>query len=599
MRIFISYSRVDRNLCVDLASRLRRVYGYESTWFDETLHAGEVWWQEILDQVRRCDIFLIMMTRETFESEYCQAELKEARRLNKALLPVLVRARTEIPDHLKHIQYVDMGQGINADNIAELYAAIEQIQKRLKPQAADPLSPDPTPKPAVAAVGRTEELKRVKTISRGAFIFGAVGFVAFAAMLILLVGAMNAQGSGGGVSANLQTQLAAANFTDVAAVVTNLAAATETPTETATATPTLTDSPVPTATATSTFTDTPTATVTTTPSITPSPDLTQALATFDAQLTGTFVAALTGTAALWTATPTLDFTQTIQAVVAQRTAQNQTQIAANATATATLWTATPTATFTASPTATATPTATLAPRQAAEQLALQGVDRNGEWTPYVDIVGGSLMALVPRGCFMMGSQSGAADEAPVHEQCIEEAFWIDVTEATNAQFSYPGTFPGRSRPRELLLWEEARDHCIDRDAALPTEAQWEFAARGPSGWEYPWGNELIPDNALYAGNANVAGTQDVGLRSAGVSWVGALDMAGNVAEWVSSRYSAYPYVADDGRETAFGGERIARGGSWRTEGIDIRATARRPYTANTTRNDVGFRCVKPFIASES
>src|SRR5262245_40389172 len=114
MRIFISYSRVDRQLCVDLATRMRRVYGYERVWFDETLHAGEGWWQEILDQVRRCDIFLIMMTRETFESEYCQAEYKEAKRLNKALLPLLVRARTEIPDYLKHIQYVDTSMGINA-----------------------------------------------------------------------------------------------------------------------------------------------------------------------------------------------------------------------------------------------------------------------------------------------------------------------------------------------------------------------------------------------------------------------------------------------------------------------------------------------------
>src|SRR5689334_22529412 len=107
-RIFISYSRVDRPLVDDLVPLLREVYGLENVWFDENLHGGQLWWEEILYQIAACDIFIYLLSNESVGSEYCLAEYEEAQRIHKQILPVQVRARTTIPDDLKRIQFVDM-----------------------------------------------------------------------------------------------------------------------------------------------------------------------------------------------------------------------------------------------------------------------------------------------------------------------------------------------------------------------------------------------------------------------------------------------------------------------------------------------------------
>jgi formylglycine-generating enzyme required for sulfatase activity len=197
-----------------------------------------------------------------------------------------------------------------------------------------------------------------------------------------------------------------------------------------------------------------------------------------------------------------------------------------------------------------------------------------------------------------------AGEQPVHQQCFNQPFWIDRTEVTNDQFNHfhgvaanPGRWTNPDRPRNNITWAEARDYCRLRGARLPTEAEWEYAARGPDDLIYPWGNEFDPDKVAdtrLAGNQTVA----VGSRPAGKSWVGALDMTGNVWEWVSSAYRPYPYDATDGREQDVRNavvQRVLRGGSWLTNDYyNLRTTSRNGQYSISRGDLVGIRCARDF-----
>lgn len=279
------------------------------------------------------------------------------------------------------------------------------------------------------------------------------------------------------------------------------------------------------------------------------------------------------------------------------------------------WTLTPT--FTLSPTLTLTPTITPTPSPTPDiASSLVAVTRNADWTPIIQDFDGVPMALVPVGCFMMGStdeeisaltaQDGDffSDEAPQHETCIDTPFWIDVTEVTQAQFRTFGgvaangsRFSGDQRPVERITWFEARAYCEDqRGMRLPTEAEWEFAARGVDALSYPWGNTFDGANVVYSSNSN-GQTAAVGSRPGGVSWVGALDLSGNVWEWVSTIYDQgrfpYPYNADDGREDiqSTNSARVLRGGSWNDTNFNVRAANRHRFTPDNRYNNFGFRCV--------
>jgi formylglycine-generating enzyme required for sulfatase activity len=192
----------------------------------------------------------------------------------------------------------------------------------------------------------------------------------------------------------------------------------------------------------------------------------------------------------------------------------------------------------------------------------------------------------------MGHNAGRRDERPEHEVCVE-TFWIDVYEVTNAQFGSQGNFPGDNRPRENLTWFEARDHCAARGGRLPTEAEWEYAARGPDSLLYPWGSEMNADNLVFDQNSNNE-TADVGSKPGGMSWVGAHDMSGNVFEWVSTIYRPYPYDPTDGRENPDDttSPRVYRSG-WGSY-IDFGVSAPiRFYGEPDSRNwFLGFRCAR-------
>lgn len=265
----------------------------------------------------------------------------------------------------------------------------------------------------------------------------------------------------------------------------------------------------------------------------------------------------------------------------------------------------PTATNTPPP-ATATPTASPTPRDPA-LAALAAWDAlgrenhtNAAWQPLErDFGDGVPMVLVPGGCFMMGSNE-RIDEQPVHEVCVD-AFWIDKTEVTQADFERLGGqkarangFDGAQRPVERITWFEARDFCAARGGQLPTEAQWEYAARGPDALVYPWGNAWNPDNANWA-DTSLYETFPVGSFPAGASWVGALDMSGNLWEWVSSQYVNYPYDEDDGREDMSGANvRGLRGGSFFNTTNNLRAAIRNWSNDLNSFNSDGFRCSRSY-----
>lgn len=260
------------------------------------------------------------------------------------------------------------------------------------------------------------------------------------------------------------------------------------------------------------------------------------------------------------------------------------------------------AAYTKTPTLTATPTAIPA-----------GAD-NKVWTPVERDFAGVPMVQVPAGCFKMGSEQAEIaalnkeyktnafdDEGPTHEVCIDKPYWIDKYEVSNGQFAqFKGQAGGISNwtddnlPRDSITWIEATAFCQLRGAVLPTEAQWEYAARGPQGLVYPWGDDFNADNVVYRGNSGNK-TASVGSKWGGVSWVGAYDLSGNVWEWTSSLYKPYPYDATDGREDQSNRSdlRVLRGGSWYLN-IDVRGADRNGFAPGSVLGNWGVRCVRSF-----
>jgi len=236
------------------------------------------------------------------------------------------------------------------------------------------------------------------------------------------------------------------------------------------------------------------------------------------------------------------------------------------------------------------------------------------------------MVSIPAGSFTMGADDGPADERPAH-QVVLPAFAIDRLPVTNEQFAafLNAVGPANTRGERLydiddpdarvhrtsgkwladtghehhpaveVSWAGARDYCAWRGKRLPTEAEWEMAARGTDGRRYPWGNAL-PDRTRAQFSARFNETARVDAFPAGASPFGAQDMSGNAWEWVSSAYRPYPYDAKDGREDpAAGPVRGTRGGGHDSPAEEITTTQR---GRNLSRNpasghhNIGFRCAK-------
>lgn len=231
------------------------------------------------------------------------------------------------------------------------------------------------------------------------------------------------------------------------------------------------------------------------------------------------------------------------------------------------------------------------------------------------------MLLVPAGYFIMGNENGDHDEMPMEEIYLR-SFYIDKYEVTNEKYSlcveqnfcspqmfgyigkdYVSTYSDdpvySNYPVIFINWNMAKTYCEWREARLPTEAEWEKAARGVDGRTYPWGEGIDCQHATYDRCSyfsiwGMAYPTPVGSHEIGVSPYGVFDMTGNVWEWTSSLYQPYPYNQFDGREDDLQGLRVLRGGSWSTLSYpisdNIRVSARNSAPQHYAFNNIGFRC---------
>lgn len=231
---------------------------------------------------------------------------------------------------------------------------------------------------------------------------------------------------------------------------------------------------------------------------------------------------------------------------------------------------------------------------------------------------GKEMAFIPGGAFIMGSNEGSPTYQPEQRVYVDD-FYLDRWLVTNAEYKkfvdatghpvpnydvswcdtegynwdpqtrmYP---PGkRDHPVVLVTWEDAMAYAAWAGKRLPTEAEWERAARGLNGRRYPWGNEFAPGHCNCK-EAGLKGTSPVGAFSPdGDTPEGLIDMVGNVWEWTNSLYRPYPYDPNDGRESRqAAGFRVLRGASWLNDANVAHCLSRLDGDFQFY-NNVGFRC---------
>lgn len=254
----------------------------------------------------------------------------------------------------------------------------------------------------------------------------------------------------------------------------------------------------------------------------------------------------------------------------------------------------------------------------------------------------AVMVFVPAGTFTMGStpeQIDAAlalcleivgeqcqrdwfsDEEPSHDVTLD-AFWLDRFEVTNFQYAQcvnagecetapyatDTDYNGQNQPVVGVSWQDAANYCAWAGARLPSEAEWEYAARGPESRLYPWGNEFDGSRLNFcdascqfdwkdiAVNDGYALTAPVGNFPGVTSWVGAMDMAGNVWEWVNDWYQSDYYTRfvshnpPGPTEEESDGTKVLRGGAWLGNRNGVRCANRYGGVPHIRDNDVGFRC---------
>lgn len=283
----------------------------------------------------------------------------------------------------------------------------------------------------------------------------------------------------------------------------------------------------------------------------------------------------------------------------------------------------------AQPTAVALPTAVPTEEVQSNDTGPKGGNAGDEETASAD---GMAQVYVPGGKFQMGGVDGDAqdDEKPAHFVTIGP-FWLDKHEVTNAMYQLcvaagvcnpPRAFKSESResyygnkdfadyPVVFVNWNDAKTYCEWAGRRLPTEAEWEYAARGSADFRrFPWGDQS-PDNSLANYDFIVRDTTRVGNYPKGASPFGALDMSGNVWEWVSDFYEPN-YYSQAGEQNPTGPNsagpngprRVIRGGSWADNFKDLRvsnrgyalapdltADSRSEAYAGEGNSHIGFRC---------
>jgi formylglycine-generating enzyme required for sulfatase activity len=228
----------------------------------------------------------------------------------------------------------------------------------------------------------------------------------------------------------------------------------------------------------------------------------------------------------------------------------------------------------------------------------------------VSTADGMVQVYVPAGKFLMGTDDKEAQKNRPRHNVNVSAFWIDQTEVSNTMYAkcvdagvckaptmaglnpYYGKAQYDQYPVVYVAWESAAQYCKWADRRLPTEAEWEKAARGTDGRLYPWGNEP-PTLSLANFDNAIGGPLPVDRYPLGASPYGALNMAGNVREWVADWFHEFFYLAglnDDPLGPPEGNVKSLRGGSYLDDGNEIRVFNRFFHPPGSPGINRGFRC---------
>ena len=243
-----------------------------------------------------------------------------------------------------------------------------------------------------------------------------------------------------------------------------------------------------------------------------------------------------------------------------------------------------------------------------------GDARSAELPRRITGLDGAPLLLVPAGEFVMGSAPGGyifGDNETPRRRIFLKAFYIDKYEVTNRRFRmffapvdrYAGSFEEPDQPVVGVTWFQAREYCARVNRRLPTEAEWEKAARGVDGRIYPWGDERATCARAVMGGVIPScrkgfATWSVGSRPLGASPYGAMDMAGNAMEWVAdwyrgNFYAHMPSKNPKGPDT--GSLKVLRGGAWFNSRFLMRSAFRTGYAPYESNHGVGFRCARPAV----
>ena len=249
------------------------------------------------------------------------------------------------------------------------------------------------------------------------------------------------------------------------------------------------------------------------------------------------------------------------------------------------------------------------------ELAAFDIGRPSPNTPLntkVSAVDGMMQVYVGEGIFVMGSNDDPrSKEFPAHGVYLD-AFWMDKYEVSNAMYAkcvdagvclppvlrlnpYYGKWAYRNLPVVYTNWYAAETYCAWAGRRLPTEAEWEKAARGTDGRKYPWGNEAPNARLANFDGSMIHEAVSVYRYPLGASPYGALNMSGNVREWIADWYAedyylVTPYANPTGAET--GTERSLRSGSYNEDKNEITSTSRYRHEPQSAGLSRGFRCAE-------
>lgn len=540
MKIFISYARVDKPYCQQIAQRLA---GVHDVWYDQRLHAGQDWWAMIVDKLNWCDGFVYLLSPESVKSEYCQREFAIAEESGKCLVPVLIQARTEIPASLSHIHYADLSESM--DDIGTLMDSLTVAERNLLTRRATP-SPPPSPKPAPPAAKDAPNIALAKAAD-------AMEAENFDAAVFMLKEALDKKPTGRWLRI-FQNTLAEAE-----AALERQAYLREAERE---------YEPIREAVkrrATRAF------------GCAEFADFRQQFPDYDPDNVADVCAKLKRTS--------LPVVQTQERAAPPPTPQ---------------------------PTKLAKP----------DFLPTGILPAPFEWIE------------IPAGPFLMGSDPKKDSQADDDEQpqiTVElptytiakypvtyvqyEVFVDDGGYQNDSYWTDAGREWRGNNQHPTQYWQDKKWHIADHPVVgvtwyeawafsqwlgatsrslgvrLPTEPEWEKAARGAGGQIYPWGDQP-PDKTLCNFGENVDKTTPVTQYSAGASPYGVLDMSGNVWEWCLTKYPLWNYGDGPGtmdNDSAGTARRVRRGGSWDYPDRYARAAARSALYPSPRFSYYGFR----------